>query len=61
MARRMGNAVKTCEEIKNLKKYDLFDNYSEVFSEQYEIRKSIFSLFNLIPVIPNFLLICYGI
>ena len=39
------NAVKTCEEIKNLKKYDLFDNYSEVFSEQYENQKEhIFSV-----------------
>ena len=36
------NAVKTCEEIKNLKKYD---NYSEVFSEQYENQKEhIFSV-----------------
>lgn len=39
------NAVKTCEEIKNLKKYDLFDNYSKVFSEQYENQKEhIFSV-----------------
>ena len=39
------NVVKTCEEIKNLKKYDLFDNYSEVFSEQYENQKEhIFSV-----------------
>ena len=39
------NAAKTCEEIMKLNKYDLFDNYSEIFSEQYENQKEhIFSV-----------------
>ncbi len=39
------NTAKTCEEIMTLGKYDLFEHYSDVFSEQYENQKEhIFSV-----------------